>query len=220
MNNSISSPGDVDLTNCDREPIHQLGAIQPIGFMLVLTVDWLISNFSANIAEFLSVDPDNLVGRPATEILSKQAVHALRNRLALLRGKDAMERVFRMTLQDDARHFDVALHMSGSRIILEGEPSTRHDYGDATGTVRGMVSRLEQAPDLTNFFNEGARQVRALTGFDRVMVYRFAADGSGEVVAESAKGGIGSFLGLHYPATDIPRQARELHSDFRELYYL
>ena len=211
MNSSSSSTADVDLTNCDREPIHQLGAIQPIGFMLVLTADWQISNISANIGEFLSVDPDNLVGRPATEVLSKQAIHALRNRLALLRGKDAMERVFRMALQDSGRHFDVALHMSGPRIILEGEPSTNDDYGDATGTVRGMVSRLEQASDLTNFFNEGARQVRALTGFDRVMVYRFAADGSGEVVAESAKGGIGSFLGLHYPATDIPKQARELY---------
>ena len=64
---------------------------------------------------------------------------------------------------------------------------------------------------MSDFFNEGARQVRALTGFDRVMVYRFAPDGSGEVVAESAKSGIGSFLGLHYPATDIPKQARALY---------
>ena len=211
MTTAMTAVADVDLTNCDREPIHQLGAIQPIGFMLVLTADWQISNASANIGEFLRVDPDNLVGRPATEVLSKQAIHTLRNRLALLRGKDAMERVFRMTLQDKGRHFDVALHMSGSRIILEGEPSTTSEYGDATGTVRGMVSRLEQAGDLATFFNEGARQVRALTGFDRVMVYRFAADGSGEVVAESAKSGIGSFLGLHYPATDIPKQARQLY---------
>jgi light-regulated signal transduction histidine kinase (bacteriophytochrome) len=64
---------------------------------------------------------------------------------------------------------------------------------------------------MTAFYNEGARQVRALTGFDRVMVYRFARDGSGEVVAESAKPGIGSFLGLHYPPSDIPAQARELY---------
>lgn len=211
MKTATASATNVDLTNCDREPIHQLGAIQPIGFMLVLTADWQISNVSANIGEFLQIDPKDLVGRPAIEVLSKQAIHTLRNRLALLRGKDAIERVFRMTLQDNDRHFDVALHMSGSRIIIEGEPCTTSDYGDATGTVRGMVSRLEQANDLATFFNEGARQVRALTGFDRVMVYRFAADGSGEVVAESAKSGIGSFLGLHYPATDIPKQARELY---------
>lgn len=211
MSDTVLVREDVDLTNCDREPIHQLGAIQPIGFLLVLTSDWLVSNASANTHEFLDVDEGGLIGRPAAEILSRHALHTLRNRLALLRGKDALERVFRMELQNNGKSFDVALHMSGSRVILEAEPSTEHDYGDATGTVRGMISRLEQADDMAGFFREGARQIRALTGFDRVMVYRFAPDDSGEVVAESAKSGIGSFLGLHYPATDIPRQARELY---------
>ena len=211
MSETVLVANDVDLTNCDREPIHQLGAIQPIGLLLVLTSDWLISNASANAGEFLNIDKRGLIGRPAAEILSKSALHTLRNRLALLRGRDALERVFRMELQDNGRSFDVALHMSGARVVLEAEPSTEHDYGDATGTVRGMISRLEQADDMAGFFREGARQVRALTGFDRVMIYRFSADGSGEVVAESAKSGIGSFYGLHYPATDIPRQARELY---------
>jgi light-regulated signal transduction histidine kinase (bacteriophytochrome) len=206
----MAADREVDLTNCDREPIHQLGEIQPIGFLIVLTSDWMISNISRNIGEFLEIGREP-VGRPASDILTKASIHALRNRLALLRGRDALERVFRMDLQGNGKAFDVALHMSGSRIILEGEPSTEHDYGDATGTVRGMINRLEQASDMAAFFNEGSRQVRALTGFDRVMVYRFSVDGSGEVVAESAKSGIGSFFGLHYPATDIPKQARQLY---------
>ena len=108
----------VDLTNCDREPIHQLGAIQPIGFLLVLTSDWLISNASANAGEYLDIDDRGLIGRPAAEVLSKAALHTLRNRLSLLRGRDALERVFRMELQDNERSFDVALHMSGSRVVL------------------------------------------------------------------------------------------------------
>jgi light-regulated signal transduction histidine kinase (bacteriophytochrome) len=209
---SAPAPGQVDLTNCDREPIHQLGSIQPIGFLIVMTADWIISNTSANLSEYLDTGQDGVIGRPAADLLSKHAIHTLRNRLAMLRGKDSLERVFGMALQANGSLFDVALHMAGSRIILEGEPTKDQDYGDATGTVRGMVSRLETAPDMTAFFNEGARQIRALIGFDRVMVYRFAPDGSGEVVAESAKSGIGSFLGLHYPATDIPRQARELYT--------
>jgi light-regulated signal transduction histidine kinase (bacteriophytochrome) len=67
------------------------------------------------------------------------------------------------------------------------------------------------ADDLPAFYAEGSRQVRALTGFDRVMIYRFDPDGSGHVVGESARSGIGSFLDLHYPPSDIPRQARELY---------
>ncbi|WP_037504161.1 HWE histidine kinase domain-containing protein [Sphingomonas jaspsi] len=201
----------VDLTNCDREPIHLLGAIQPIGFLLAVSTDWIISRASANIEQFFGRSHDSLIGRPASEIITGDAIHALRNRLALLRGADAVERLFRCALAGDDKYYDVAIHTSGAHVIIEGEPSTEHNYGDATGTVRGMIGRLDSAATLSAFFNEGARQVRALTGFDRVMVYKFDQDGSGEVVSESAKSGIGSFLGLHYPATDIPKQARELY---------
>ncbi len=201
----------VDLTNCDREPIHILGAIQPIGFLLALTPDWVIARASANTGEFLGSQPEELIGRPLIEIVGASAIHSLRNRLAMLRGADSVERIFGCVLLGDGRPYDIALHMSADQIVIEGEPSTAGDHGDATGTVRSMIARLDQAPNLTQFFNEGARQVRALTGFDRVMVYRFSPGGSGEVVAEACRSGIGSFLGLHYPATDIPVQARALY---------
>ncbi|GAC1575157.1 MAG: hypothetical protein NVS3B5_05970 [Sphingomicrobium sp.] len=201
----------VDLTNCDREPIHLLGAIQPVGFLVALSSDWMISRVSANIEQFVGKSPGELIGTHVNDAFCPDAVHALRNRLALLRGPDALERMFRCALLADERMFDIALHMNDGRVIIEAEPSTEHHYGDATGTVRGMITRLDQARDIPAFFNEGARQVRALTGFDRVMIYRFAPDGSGEVVAESSRSGIGSFLGLHYPSSDIPKQARALY---------
>ena len=204
-------PLRVNLTNCDREPIHQLGAIQPIGFMVVLSADWMVSRVSANIGEFFPVSVDDAIGMPVIQLFSGEAIHSLRNRLSLLRGPDAVERLFGCPLTEDGKSFDIALHMSEGRVIIEGEPTLEKTYGDATGTVRSMITRLDQSADMTAFFNEGSRQIRALTGFDRVMVYRFDPDGSGHVVAESAKSGIGSFLGLHYPPTDIPRQARELY---------
>jgi light-regulated signal transduction histidine kinase (bacteriophytochrome) len=206
------SPNDpVDLTNCDREPIHQLGAIQPIGFLVQLSPEWLVIRASANLEKFLGIAPEAALGLPITDLFSGEAVHALRNRLSLLRGDDAVERIFGSPLALDGRRFDVALHMCGNDVIIEGEPSTEHVYGDATGTVRAMIVRLDQAEGSAAFFNEGARQVRALSGFDRVMVYRFDQDGSGHVVGESTRSGIGSFLDLHYPPTDIPRQARALY---------
>ena len=201
----------VDLTNCDREPIHLLGAIQPIGFLLALSGDWLVSRVSANFANFFDVEPADVLGKPAASVFSADAIHAIRNRLALLRSPDASERIFRCGLFEEGELFDIAIHMIDGLIVIEGERSSDHAYGDATGTVRGMMARLDGAPTIEKFFNEGARQIRALTGFDRVMVYQFDEDSSGEVVAESAKPGIGSFLGLHYPSNDIPRQARELY---------
>ena len=201
---------NTDLTNCDREPIHILGAIQPIGFLIALTSDWLIARVSANTASFIGLGPDELIGRPLADVLAKRAVHDLRNRTTMLRGPDAVERVFNIELIDGARRYDVALHFSNSNIILEAEPASG-EHGDASGTVRSMITRLDQCLDLAAFLREGARQVRALVEFDRVMVYRFDYDGSGEVVAEACKPGIGRFMGLRYPASDIPVQARELY---------
>lgn len=205
------SDARVDLTNCDREPIHLLGAIQPIGFLLELTADWIVARASANLRDYLPFPVEDALGKPLGEIFTFRAVHDLRNRTTLLRGADAVERLFDTELVSGSGLFDVAVHLSGSSVVIEAQPSGG-EVGDIAGTVRSMIARLDQCGDMEAFFREGARQVRALVEFDRVMVYRFASDGSGEVVAEACKAGIGRFKGLHYPASDIPAQARILYT--------
>jgi light-regulated signal transduction histidine kinase (bacteriophytochrome) len=205
------NPLQVDLTNCDREPIHQLGALQPFGFLLAISADWLVSRVSVNLHEFLGIDCRETLGRPVAGIIAAKALHTMRNRLILVRGPDVVERIFGIALVDGGALFDIALHLSGDQIILEGEPSQDTSQGGSTMSIRSMIARLDQTETSDAFFREGARQARALTGFDRVMVYRFDQSGSGEVLAEAARSGIGSFLGLHYPASDIPVQARALY---------
>jgi light-regulated signal transduction histidine kinase (bacteriophytochrome) len=204
----MTSP--VDLTNCDREPIYILGAIQPIGFLLALSTDWIVARASANVADFIGKSPSDLIGFPLAQALPSTVLHDLRNRVGMLRGADATERLFGCVLVKGGPPFDVALHMSGGQIVIEAQPGVGQP-GDATGVVRSMVARLDLAPDMASFYREGARQVRALLGFDRVMVYKFDGGGAGEVVAEACKSGIGTFMGLHYPASDIPQQARALY---------
>ena len=206
--NTVDLP--VDLTNCDREPIHLLGAIQPVGFLLALSADWIISRASANVAEFLGRPPEKLIGCPLADVIDRKLLHALRNRVTYLVNSETVERIFGCHVPGREEPFDIALHFSGNQIVLEAEPS-RDGNGDAAGPVRGMMARLDKQPDLTTFFREGVRQIRALLGYDRVMLYRFAHDGNGEVVAEACKPGIGSFKGLRYPASDIPKQARALY---------
>jgi light-regulated signal transduction histidine kinase (bacteriophytochrome) len=200
----------VDLSNCDREPIHVLGTVQPFGFLIALTPDWLVSRVSANSAQYIGLTPDDMLGKPIAALLDGEAIHALRNRITLLRGPDSVERLFSIPLIAGGPPFDVAVHFSGRLVVVEAEPAS-HDEMEASSTVRSMVARLAQADGMTAFLRDGARQVRALTGFDRVMVYRFADGGDGEVVAEALKPGIDSFFGLHYPASDIPAQARALY---------
>ena len=200
----------VDISNCDREPIHVPGMIQPFGFLIALTSDWLVSRVSANIDQFIRLTPQDLLGYAISDIFCPDAIHTLRNRITLLRGGDAVERIFSLVLIDGCPPFDVAVHFSGSLVVIEAEPA-RADEMEATGLVRSMVARLAQTDGMSAFLRDGARQVRALTGFDRVMVYRFAEGGDGEVVAEALRPGIDSFFGLHYPASDIPQQARALY---------
>ncbi len=200
----------VDLTNCDREPIHVLGMVQPFGFLMALTADWLVARVSANSADFIGLPPERMLGQPIAGLLSGEAIHTLRNRITMLRGPDSVERIFSLALVEGGALFDVAVHFSGPLVVIEAEPASL-DEMEASSTVRSMVARLGQVEGMAAFLRDGARQVRALTGFDRVMVYRFAGNGDGEVVAEALRPGIESFFGLHYPASDIPVQARALY---------
>jgi light-regulated signal transduction histidine kinase (bacteriophytochrome)/CheY-like chemotaxis protein len=206
----VSEIDKVDLTNCDREPIHLLGAIQPGGFLIAVSTDWIIARVSNNIRDLLGHDPEDLIGSSLANFVPAKLLHDLRNKVSYLSAPDMVERVFGCQIGTSGQPYDVAIHFSRGQIIVEAEPGTAH-AGDTTGSVRAMMARLDQAKDISTFYREGARQVRALLGYDRVMVYKFAASGAGEVVAESARAGIGSFMGLHYPASDIPRQARALY---------
>ncbi len=208
---AVETPFKVDISNCDREPIHILGAVQSFGFLLALSADWQVVRASANVGDFLGKPAEALLGEPLSGLFMPEAIHALRNRLLLLHGADAVERLFALNLVGDStRLFDIALHVVGGLVVIEAEPAQIEQHSVA-GAIRTMIARLDLADGFEAFFREGARQVRALTGFDRVMVYRFDELGDGEVVAESVRSGIGSFLGLRYPASDVPVQARALY---------
>lgn len=208
---SWATPGAIDLTNCDREPIHLLGGVQPIGFLIGLSTDWIVTRVSANVEQWLGQVPDAMLGCPLRDFITPDALDCLLECIQALRGEDAVERVFGIPLQESGVAFDIALHRSGETLIIECEPAQTESRLGASHTVRAMLPRLERTSDFKAFCREAARQVRNLTGFDRVMVYRFDRSGAGEVIGEAARPGVDSFLGLHYPATDIPAQARALY---------
>ena len=206
------SPGTVDLTNCDREPIHLIGAVQPFGFLIAVTrADWLVTRVSANVSRWLGREVADLLGLPIHEVFTEHAVHAIRGHLQSAIMADGVARAFGVVLTNSGPPFDVAVHISGDSVVIECEPSIDEPAFNAAAVVRGMVARLRQIRDQRPFYRVAAREMRALTGFDRVMIYRFDLDGSGEVIAESARASLESYLGLHYPASDIPQQARMLY---------
>lgn len=201
----------VDLNSCDLEPIHIIGRIQTFGTLVTVSSDWIISRASTNCAALLGRSAQEAIGLSASEFFTPAAVDQIRARLSELQPGQ-VERLFNLALTHDGRSFDLALYRSGRHVVMEVEPAAPQSARDYLSLVRPMMQATRKAADLADLCDIAARQMRRLTGFDRVKVYRFDAEGAGEVVAEARGDGIDSFLGLHFPASDIPRQARLLYT--------
>lgn len=202
---------DVDLSNCDREPIHKLGHIQSFGALIALNSDWLLAQRSANLEEVLALDEQVELGSRLSSLLAGRAFERLRSAVAALVAPDQVERLFGLDLLDNEKLFDCAVHSAGPHTVVELEPHAPGDVNRQIGLLRPIMARLETIEDTEKLLSEATRELRASLGIDRVMVYRFHKDLSGEVVAEARNDGLEAFLGLRYPKTDIPAQARELY---------
>ena len=198
---------DVDLSQCEREPIHLLGGIQPHGVLLAFSEpDLTLRVVSANTEALLGRPPEALLDRPLGEVLHSSS-------LVLLTRALSQPATGTMRLEAAGRFFTGVPHRSDGLVVLELEPTgegTRED--EALGMVDLLLSPLARAHGPLGLLQAAAEAVRALTSFDRVMVYRFDADWHGEVVAESRDEAMDSFQGMHFPASDIPAQARALYT--------
>jgi two-component system, chemotaxis family, sensor kinase Cph1 len=222
------APGEpVDLTNCEREPIHVPGSIQPRGVLLAVSEpDMVVQQASRNLADVVGTAWDDALGRPLTEVLGVPTAEAIARSASAfgdLRERNPVE----VVLDRDGTPYpvDAILHRAthetapgaqspASTLVVELEPAfgpRPFSFPNTYQAVRGTIGDLNRATSLQELYDITAQAVRTLTGFDRVMVYRYDDDYNGEVVAEAKVPALNSFLGLHYPASDIPAQARALY---------
>ena len=212
QNHGSIPPGHkVDLTNCDREPIHILGHVQGYGCLLSTSSDFIINHLSLNCATILGIDPQEAIGVSLAELLASKAVHDLRAKLQFMSGAVKISRFFGYDLWGKGQLFDISVHLSGQSFVFEFEPKESSEDRDDLAVVQPLIERAKRKETTAATAQEAANALQMLCGFDRVMVYRFDRDGSGEVIAERHAEGMEPFLGLRYPASDIPKQARELY---------
>ena len=202
---------DADILACEDERIHEIGRVQDFGCLLVADSDWRVTRASTNCGAMLGHGAEDLIGRGLSEVMDREALHTLRGRHQVAGRSDSGSRIFALDVFGDGRLFNVALHATGQVFMIEFEPSTGDLSTDHITVVRGLIARCRGREQDTAFLQMAARSVAALSGFDRVMIYRFLPDESGEVVAEAMTTGREPLLGLRYPESDIPRQARELY---------
>jgi len=207
---SLNASDDVtDLSNCDREPIHLLGNVQSYGCLISTSSDMMINHLSENCKQMLGLDPETCVGERLVGLFPDQTVHDLRGKLQL--AGTGVTRLFGYDVLQNGRLFDISIHASAASFVFEFEPKDQTPDRDDLALVQPLIARVKRKDDVLGAAQEAAKALQVLSGFDRVMVYRFAPDGSGEVVAERCVAGVEPFLGLRYPASDIPKQARALY---------
>ena len=214
MNDTILERDRVDLTNCDREPIHIPGAILPHGAMLVLECETLrVLQAAGDTAGLLGQSIDMLLDQPVDTLFSSDQInrlHALCKETDLAKPRHLLDPVLRV---DTDRPLDASAHRVDGTLVIEfeaGEPSDSF-VADPLAAVQLMVDGFASAISLNALCQMATASVRRVAQYDRVMIYRFMADGSGWVIAESRAPQLAPFLDLHYPAADIPQQARALY---------
>ncbi|NEK57008.1 SpoIIE family protein phosphatase [Geodermatophilus sabuli] len=200
----VPALGDEALQRCADEPIAVPGAIQPHGALLAVTEPELaVVVASANAAELLGEGDD------LSAVLGDADLTRLRAGLA---GDLAELNPLRVTVR--GAEFDLVVSRADGLLLTEWEPVEGAEEAGAAWHRRlpAVLQRLSATTGLAGLADTLARDVRTLTGFDRVMVYRFDPEWNGEVVAEARRADLAPFLGLRYPASDIPAQARALYT--------
>lgn len=209
-----ASLNDVNLTNCDREPIHIPNLIQPHGVLLAVSAaEYEILQVSLNTEQMMGITPQQLLGRPLSELIGEPLVDKIRS----CPSEDFNEiNPLRINLDRPENNltFDAIIHRNGEIVTVELEPisSSLESFFDFYQSVKSPISKIQKTNTLDELCSTLVEEVRNITGFDRVMVYRFDSQGAGQVVAEAVQQGLEPFLGLRYPDTDIPKQAKHLYT--------
>ncbi|MGY1408051.1 MULTISPECIES: GAF domain-containing protein [unclassified Luteimonas] len=201
------------LQTCASEPIHLSGAIQPHGYLISCRLpDWSIHHVSANLEALSCVAPEAMLRRSLREFITDDVIQTIAETVGFADPGGPSQRAAVANIGPLAALCEVSAHAADGLVHIEIEPQQRGG-GDRSPTVvaQAMIARVAQGDQDEGFHQRAAEQVRLLTGYDRVMIYRFRHDDSGEVVAESRDAAMPSYMGLRYPASDIPAQARRLY---------
>ncbi|WP_434622158.1 ATP-binding protein [Azospirillum sp. B2RO_4] len=205
--------GTLDLDACAREPIHIPGSIQPHGHLLGMEVDSLrLVCASAEAGAVLNRPPGEAFGTPVDQLIAAASTASLLRGLRAAPAEPVQLDILHLRGGDE---FQAIGHRSGDLVILELEELPANGVGTLEALypqMREGIRRMQAAHDFEALLAITAQEVRALTGFDRVLIYRFDEQWNGTVIAEDGNDRLPSYRGLRFPASDIPQQARRLYA--------
>jgi len=204
---NIITKDATSITNCDAEPIHIPGSIQPFGYLLALNkIDNTIQYCSENCTSLFDKPLNQILGKPFSEFFNKEDVDSF---IAYSAKPDDAVMPFIFSVGNQSFH--TTSFSTKENLVMEFEPFSQKglELPDLYLQTKRFAYSTERADNLEILCQDVADATRKITGYDRVMIYRFDKDYNGQVFAESKIDHIEPYLGLCYPATDIPAQARD-----------
>ena len=218
MKQLAQSPLEQAIEACASEPIHQIGNIQPHGALLVLSPDHkrLVLKASANIGYFIDLPPEGALGKPLAELIGNNAAIQIECLIQDTKTHLTATGVVNVFQQHTPIDLDAHVYMSDDLFVVElcidnGLP-TREKLGDLLIQMQDTLLAIELEKETTDYFEQIVQLIRTLSGYDSVMIYRFDTNWDGEVITQNSIETAPSFLGVHFPANDIPAQARYLYT--------
>ncbi|OAI24470.1 EAL domain-containing protein [Methylomonas koyamae] len=204
------------LQKCESEPIHQIGQIQPHGALLVVTADAAarVVQASANLSRFLPCAAEYALGRPFAELCGAKAAEQLQSLAATALSRNTASGKLAVASGSSSAELQAHVYLSNGGIAVElmAEQADNQETRLAELLLQMQDALLQIGTDreYLHYFDQVAILVRTLCGYDSVMIYRFDSEWNGEVISQSRIETAPSYLGLHFPASDIPAQARRL----------
>lgn len=213
--NSNTESFTVDLSNCEREPIHILGKVQPHSVLMSLREpEFIIEQISESCLKHFDVAVDDLLNQPVETLIGRDYFEMFQDIISSKNLESTPHYLPPLKIGKNNSEFEGLIHRYKGNLILEFERFQKDRVGfklRGFSAIKNSLSILDKTETVKGFCQAAAEQIREFTGFDRVMVYKFLEDNSGHVLAEAVREDLEPYLGLHYPASDIPRQARELY---------
>ena len=207
---------ELDLSECEREPLSSLGFVQSHGCLIAFGDDRLASHASANVAASLGIGADLVLKRELKQFCPAANLVALERLLPQLgEGKPVHFPWEHFRSEQPARQRTAWLHRRQQLFVLEVEDfdaGQEIPRGMGGAALREFLKNACEAPSIQILAQLTADACAAIAGYTRVMIYQFHEDWSGQVIAENRQPEAEPYLGLRYPASDIPSQARQLYT--------
>ncbi|WP_338762590.1 ATP-binding protein [Bernardetia sp. ABR2-2B] len=210
------------LENCAKEPIHRLGFVQPHGFLIVFSEEMKIIGVSQNLTEQTKYSFDKLMNHALSNLLGERQTSFIEKKIDELQAGEESAYFkainplrFFLEIDDEKRPFDGIIHKSNHGFILELEPVDVEQVEMIRDSFyqinKKSIIRFQNTNKLKDLYRIIVEEIRNITGFDRVMLYKFNKDYDGQIIAELKREDMNPFYDLWFPASDIPKQARELY---------